>query len=154
VAAHAEYEPRSRISRAKMPLRDWKSRHAWPGCSVTQRIQTSVFARLAPEGTAAKLAVVLKAGYSFSLKTIRRGGLRIDWDFMRKENEGRPGPVLVGTGRANSTRGGSLRLTLALTAAGRRLLARETQVSLTATGRFTGKRGKRVTATRPFTLSR
>ncbi len=123
-------------------------------CSVAQRIQTRVFARLAPEGTAAKLAVVVKAGYSFSLRTIRPGRLRVDWYFMHKESEGRPGPVLVGAGRADSTRGGSLRLALTLTAAGRRLLARESQVSLTATGRFTAKDGETVTATRPLTLSR
>ena len=123
-------------------------------CSVAQRIQTSVFAHLAPEGTAAKLAVVLKAGYSFSLKTIRPGRLRIDWYFMRKESEGRPGPVLVGADQANSTRGGSLRLALKLTTAGRRVLTRDPQVSLTANGKFTTKRGKTVTATRPLTLSR
>jgi hypothetical protein len=124
-------------------------------CSVAQRIQTSVFARLAPEGTAAKLAVVLKAGYSFPLRTIRPGRLRVEWYFMRKESEGRPGPVLIGAGRGGATRAGSVELTVRLTAVGRKLLDRSSSsLQLTANGTFTTKRGTTVTATRPFTLSR
>jgi hypothetical protein len=123
-------------------------------CSVAQRIQTSIFCRLAPQGNAATVTAVLAGGYRFSLAAIRSGRLQVEWYFMRKESEGRPGPVLVGVGRADTTRGRSLRLALALTTAGRQLLTRDAQVSLTAKGRFTARDGETVTATRPFTLSR
>jgi hypothetical protein len=90
-----------------------------------------------------------------TLAAIRSGRLRIDWYFMRKESEGRPGPVLVGTGRADTRRGGSLRLALKLTAIGKQLLhAHGSSLQLTANGTFTTNRGKTVTATRLFTLSR
>lgn len=124
-------------------------------CSVSQRIQTSIFRRLAPQGNTATVTGMLARGYRFSLPAIRSGRLRVEWYFMRKESEGRPGPVLVGAGRASSTRTGLIKLTLRLTAAGRKLLKRSSSsIPLTADGKFTTKRGKIVTATRPFTLSR
>ncbi len=123
-------------------------------CSAAQQLKTSMYRHLAPQGTAAKIRVVLQAGYSFSLRPIRPGRLRIDWYFTRSESEGRPGPILVGAGHADSNRGGALRLALALTAAGRRLLERDTYVSLSATGSFTARDGESVTATRSLTLTR
>ncbi len=124
-------------------------------CSVAQRIQTSVFTRLAPEGMPATTATVLAVGYSFSLHAIRPGRLTIDWYYMRKEIEGRPGPVLVGAGRADPTRGGPLRLALKLTATGKRLLrSHSSPLQLTAKGSFAVNGGETVTATRPFTLGR
>ncbi|MGH2831269.1 MAG: Kelch repeat-containing protein [Solirubrobacteraceae bacterium] len=125
-------------------------------CSVAQQIQTRLFSRLAPQGRDAKSATVLTTGYSFSLPTIRPGRLRIDWYYRRAEYEGRPGPVLVGTGRARMTRKGSIKLTLRLTDTGRELLERAVPPQLTAKGTFTftTKGGKAVTATRPFSLSR
>ena len=122
-------------------------------CSAAQRLKTSMYKHLAPQGIAAKIGIVLKAGYSFSLIPITPGRLRIDWYFTRGEGEGRPGPVLVGAGQADSNRRGPLRLALALTAAGRRLLERDTYVSLTAIGSFTARGGATVRATRPLTLT-
>ena len=123
-------------------------------CSAAQELQTSMFTRLAPQGNAGTVTAVLAGGYHFSLAAIRSGRLRVEWYYVRKESEGRPGPVLVGAGRADTTRGRSLRLALKLTTAGRRVLTRDPQVSLTAKGRFTARDGETVTATRPLSLSR
>jgi Kelch motif/Galactose oxidase, central domain len=123
-------------------------------CSPAQQLRTSIFTRMVPQGTATNIATVLATGYYFSLKAIRPGRLTVDWYYTRKENEGRPGPVIVGAGRASSARGGSLRLALKLTASGKRLLARSSQLLLAAKVSFTTKGGETVTATRPFTLSR
>jgi hypothetical protein len=124
-----------------------------PGtCSVAQRIQASTFSLLAPQGATANAATLRARGYSLSLRAIRRGTLVVDW-YTRTESAGRLVVVLVGAGRASTTRDGSLRLALTLTAKGKRLLARARDLRLTANGAFTTTSGKTVTATRRFTLN-
>ncbi len=121
-------------------------------CTVEQRIQTAIFTHLAPEGRAASRAAVLAAGCSFTLNTILPGRLRVDWYFKRDFGEGLRGSVLVASGRASSTPRGSLKLTVRLTPAGRKLLERSHQPQLTARATFTAAGGETVTTTRPFAL--
>ncbi len=122
-------------------------------CTVAQQTQTRIFTHLVPEGRAARVVTVLKAGYTFSLRAPRPGRLRVDWYFRRTESEGRPGPVLVAAGRAVTTRGGRLELTVRVIPAERELLERPLQFQLTAKATFLARSGQVVTATRPFTLS-
>ncbi len=129
-----------------------------PRCVIAQQIQTSLFSRLIPEGRKAKIPSLLKKGYTLSLDTTRPGGLLLDWYYQPKEtSEGKPGPVLVGVGRASSPDRGPVRLTLRLTRRGTRLLRSLTHggwITLTAKGIFTPSGGRAVTATRAFTLTR
>lgn len=122
-------------------------------CTIAQQTQTRIFTHLAPHGRAARVATVLKAGYTFSLHAPRPGRLRVDWYFRRTESEGRPGPVLVAAGRAVTTRGGRLELTVRVIPAERELLERPLQFQLTAKATFLARSGQVVTATRGFTLN-
>lgn len=122
-------------------------------CTVAQQTQTRIFTHLAPPGSAARVATVLKAGYTFSLHAPRPGRLRVDWYFRRTESEGRPRPVLVATGHAVSTRGGQVKLTVRILPAKQELLERPLQFQLTAKAIFLAKDGQVVTATGRLTLS-
>ncbi len=123
-------------------------------CTTAQRIQTSIFSKLAPLGRAVNITTVLSSGYSFSLAAIRPGKLRIDWYYSRRENEGQSGMMLVGAGRANLPRRGSAKLAVKLTAAGRELLEQVGELQLIAKGAFTSDGVSIATPTRTFTLAR
>jgi len=125
-----------------------------PSHPTAGQIRSQLFKQLLPSGDAAMIALLLKNdGYSFSLKPLVNGSLVIAWYLVPKGNAIPPKAKLIARGSANFFSGRRGKITLRLTAAGRRAM-RGASVRLAASGTFTPILYAAVVATRTFTLMR
>ena len=119
-----------------------------------QELKALLQRQIKPHGRAATLGGVLASGhYAFVFEAPEAGTLRIRW-YLRRQPRHRP--VLVANGSIAFHRAASkrLRLTLTLTKTGKRLLATQARVPMTAVGTFTPLGGGRAVATSAFRLDR
>ncbi len=94
---------------------------------------------IVPTGKAAKIAVLLKKGFSLAFTTPAAGTLTISWYEVPHgaHLSSKPKPVLVATGSTTFVGAGSKHVLVRLTVAGKRLLRHAKRISLTAKGSFT-----------------
>lgn len=113
---------------------------------------------LVPSGAAAKLAALHKRGsYTATFASLAAGRISIAWYLVPKGAhlaKAKPKPVLVASGKLTTKEGGTAKLTIKLTAAGRALLAKRKPLNLTAKGAFAPKGRPTLNVTRNFTLTR
>ncbi len=117
----------------------------------------ATLSRLAPTGKAAKLTALLKAGgYSFSFQAPSAGTLVISWYQVPKgaHVSAKAKPVLVATGRTSFSKAGRARVTVKLTAKGKRLLEHAKPIKLSAKDTFTPGGKTPISAVRTFVLKR
>jgi alpha-tubulin suppressor-like RCC1 family protein len=121
------------------------------------RIRASLLSQLAPKGTAARIAALLKAeGYSRAFKALASGGLTIDWYFLPKGARltgTTTKPVLVAHGKRTFRSAGSLVVTIRLTARGRHLLENRSRLRITAKGTFARQGAAADSTTKTMTLT-
>jgi hypothetical protein len=118
------------------------------------QIRAALLAALLPGGKASRIASVRRhRGQLLTFDAPARGVVIISWYLLPKgAHLASAKPVLVAGVRAAVTAKGPARLTLELTARGRRLLARGRPVKLTGRAAFTPVGGSKVTVSKPFTL--
>lgn len=133
------------------------------GVSATQSATASIaslkalLARLlAPTGRNAKIAALLKhGGFTFSFHALSAGTTSVSWYLVpRGAHLARVKPVLVASGKVNSTSPGAAMLKVKLTSKGRSLLAHAGQLKLTAKGVLAPKDQAAVSQTKAFTVKR
>jgi hypothetical protein len=126
------------------------------GATVTQ-LRADLLEQLAPVGSAARIATIVKqGGYSSSFKAPMPGRIAISWYLIPRGAHlarDRPAPVLVATAVESFVKHRVQTLRIRLTAGGKHLLHAATQIRLTAEGTLTTPRGTAVTAARAFTLN-
>jgi hypothetical protein len=111
---------------------------------------------LAPHGKLAKIGAVLKhGGYTLTVTAPTAGVLAISWYRVPTgaHLSGRK-PVLIASGVVSITASRSMKITVRLTSAGKRLLKKGRPVKLTARGTFTPTAGTPIVRLKTFTLSR
>jgi hypothetical protein len=123
------------------------------------QLRDSLVAQLTPSGNAARIGKLLKLGsFSFAFTALEAGSLVIGWYELppgaKLAKNTKPRPVLVASARVTFTAAGRRTLELALTRAGRTLLARAKQIRLSAKGTFTPRGKAPITATKSFLLRR
>lgn len=113
---------------------------------------------LVPSGKAARIGALLKhRGYARTVRALEAGKLAIGWYELPRGARlarRRPKPLLVASGTATFTAAGSERITIRLTARGRRLLRHVHRLSLVAKGDFTPAGTPKVTVLKRFTVRR
>jgi hypothetical protein len=113
---------------------------------------------LVPKGTAAKLAALHARGsYTATFASLAAGRISIAWYLVPKGAhlaKTKAKSVLVAAGKLTTRDGGTAKLTIKLTAAGRALLAKRKPLKLTAKGAFAPKGRPTLNVTREFTLTR
>jgi hypothetical protein len=113
---------------------------------------------LVPKGTAAKVATLHARGsYTATFASLAAGRISVAWYLVPKGAhlaKARPKPILVASGKLTTSDGGTAKLTIKLTAAGRALLAKRKPLKLTAKGAFAPKGRPTLNMTREFTLTR
>ncbi len=122
----------------------------------TSDLVASLKQELVPVDKAATIGSLLKrGGLSLSVKALEAGTLTVQWAYVPKgAKAAQVKPLLVAAGKLSFTAPGTGRLTLSLTAAGRRLLRHSKQVSLTARGIFAPDTGAPVSDTSGIELNR
>jgi alpha-tubulin suppressor-like RCC1 family protein len=122
------------------------------------QVRASLLAQLLPKGRAARIAALLEAhAYKTSFRALRAGSLALDWYVLPKGARltgTKIKPVLVAHGGKTFKAAGTLTVTVALTAKGRRLLARTGHLRITAKGSFIPRGAAPVTVIRAGSLSR
>jgi chemotaxis protein histidine kinase CheA len=117
-------------------------------------ITASLLSALTPGGKAARLAAVRKHGscvVSFSAPSA--GELVISWyELPKGAHLSSAKPVLVASGRATTSAAGGVKLTIKLTAMGKRLLKASRSLKLTAKGTFTPAGHAATSTTKQFML--
>jgi hypothetical protein len=118
------------------------------------QIQAALLGALLPGGKDARIASVRRhRGYQVTFDAPARGVVEISWyELPKGAHLASAKPVLVASGRASVTAKGEVKLTLELTARGKKLLAHNRRLKLTGQGVFTPAGGSSVTATKVFTL--
>jgi hypothetical protein len=129
-----------------------------PGASTAAQIKAQVFKQLAPSGTAAEIAMLLRnGGYSFVFKAPANGSLVIAWYFVPKGAHFTAVTqklTLIARGNADFFNRRAGKVTIRLTTAGTRILGSAQTLKLTAKGSFTPILYAAVSTTRTFTLTR
>lgn len=98
---------------------------------------------LSPTGKAAKIAALLKSGYSFTFSAPGAGKLRIDWYYLPKgaklaaNTKKKPRPTTIATGAVTSSNTGAIKIRLKLTSAGKKKLKKAKRLRLTTQASFT-----------------
>ncbi len=122
------------------------------------QLQGELFKRLAPSGKAATISALLKrGGYTFSYRALTAGEIVISWYAMPSGahvRKARAKPTLIATGRARFSAAGPVRITVKLTADGKRILKTAKRLRLVVQGAYTPAGGAAVSATRAVTLRR
>ena len=126
-----------------------------PGPSVAQ-IRASLLAQLAPVGRLAKIGALRShRGYRFTFKALEAGQALIQWFFVPKgAHVSSAKPVLIASGRKMFTAAGKAKITIRVTAAGKRLLKHAKRLKVTAKATFTRAGKAPVTALKTSTLRR
>ena len=112
--------------------------------------------QLTPAGRAARIAALIKSGYTLSFRAPEAGSLTIAWYELPPGAKlaKKAKPVLVAAGRLTFAAAGTKTVRLELTAAGKALLKRSRRVKLTAKGTFTPSGKAPFSATNVFVLAR
>ena len=120
----------------------------------TAQLKSLLLSVLAPRGAAAKVAALRKRrSYTVSFVSLAAGRLSVSWYAQPKGTHlGRAKPLLVGSGSVSTKAGAATKLKIALTAAGRALLAHGVQPTLTAKGVLTSSGQPALHETRSFKL--
>jgi hypothetical protein len=128
-----------------------------PVAPSAAQIKASLLGEITPHGKAAKIASLLKNhGYVLSFTALIGGKVVIDWYYLPNGAHlasGKPKPVLVAAGKATFARAGRLKITIDLTANGKRLLKHAKQLALTSKDTFTPTARHAVVATKKFMLT-
>lgn len=132
---------------------------AIPGSTVSAaQIKADLAMQLGPEGKAARIGALLKrGGYTYRFKTLTAGRVVISWYYLPKGttlSKVMPKPVLIATGKASFTNPGQVKLTIKLTAQGKRVLRAAKRLSVTAKGIYTLPGQAPVLAIKATTLNR
>lgn len=127
--------------------------------SNASKIRSLLAHQLAPSGKAASIASLLRHdGLSMSFRLPQSGTLVVRWYLAspagKRGAKSKHKPTLVATGRASLTATKSVKLRIALTAGGRRLLAHARKIRLRAEGAFAAKGAATIGVSREFTLKR
>jgi hypothetical protein len=127
------------------------------GTTVT-RLKADLLEQLAPVGSAARIATLVKqGGYSSSFRAPTPGRIAISWFLIPRGARlagDRPAPVLVAAAVKSFVKHRVQAVRIRLTADGKRLLRGARHVRLTAKGTLTTVRGTAITTARTFTLNR
>jgi hypothetical protein len=122
--------------------------------SVTA-IRSALSQALKAAASAKLTAIVRHHRYTFTFVAPGAGTLVMNWYYLPPGARlARAKPVLIARARAVATKPGRLRVTLSLTAAGRRRLGHTKRLNLTGEGVFKPAGGAAVTVARRFTLRR
>ena len=127
-----------------------------PPITVAQ-LKALLSPQLVPAGTGARIGRLLKSGgYTFSFTAPEAGGLTIQWYELPKgaklAKHTKPNPVLTAVGKATFAAAGPGKVTIRLTAAGRRMFSHIKRVTLTAKGIFTASGQPPASSTKRFVL--
>jgi secreted trypsin-like serine protease len=129
-----------------------------PIAPSTAHIRASLTGQITPHGKAAGIAALMKSqGYVLSFTALSAGNVVIDWYYLPNGAHlvsGKPKPVLVAVGKATFTHAGTLKITIRLTANGKRMLKHTKRLTLTAQGTFTPTAQHALVSTKKFTLTR
>jgi len=114
---------------------------------------------LLPAAKARKIATVLKSGgLALQVRALEAGTLQVTWYELppgaKLAKKAAPKPVVVATGRASVPVGGSVKVKMTLTSAGKTLLKHAKRLAVTVRGTFTPTGGTAVTSTGSFVLTR
>lgn len=124
-----------------------------PGTPTAAQLRANLFRQLAPTGAAARIGAILHSGgYTFVFKPLMTGTVAITW--YRPAPRSGAKPTIIARGSADITDHRGKRVTVKLTAAGRRVLRGASRVTLKAKGTFTPILYAAVSASRTFTLTR
>ena len=150
----APFEPGSTAhGRVPCDLYPAFSEPACPSGPSAAQIRARVAKQLTPTGGAARIGAVLAhGGYLLSFKPPLGGTLIITWYTASSGNSVKP--RLLARGHANFLDGQTGRFKIVLTSTGRNVLARATNLKVTAKATFTPIEGAAVTTSRTFTLTR
>jgi hypothetical protein len=131
--------------------------------SPAEIVGATLATALAPNGAAAKIGAILKAGaYPAKAKAPGAGKLQVGWYFLPKgarlpkgaHTAGTPKPVLLASGSKTVTKAGKTVLEVKLSKKGKAKLKKAKKIKLTAKGSFTPKGGKKLTTKKAFSLKR
>lgn len=129
-------------------------------CVASARMQKAISSQLTPRGAAFSIQAVLKHGYTSKFALPFAGRLTVDWDLGWPPDGGEHDPTVIGMGQASSTRQGTVKLRIALSAEGVSTLREELHpiglalgLRITVRGTFVPMHGKAVTAVRNVTLT-
>lgn len=128
-----------------------------PAAPTRAQITSSLLSQLSPVGKGAKIAALLKHGYSMLFHTLAGGRVLIDWYYLPKgAHLSKAGlkPVLVAAGQGSFSGTGAFKLTIKLTTKGRQLLKHAKRLALIAKGTFTANGQQPITLTKRFVLKR
>jgi hypothetical protein len=136
------------------PLRE----HTPPGLTAGA-LRALLRSTAVPRGSAPRIGALLAHRYVASLTAPSAGRLTVAWYFVPHgahvaRATHAPAPVRVASGRASAAKAGPMKITIALTSAGRRLLHRARRVALTARATFAPAGLAAQTATKTFTVRR
>jgi hypothetical protein len=124
--------------------------------ATTAQLKALLASLLAPRGKSAKIGALLKHhGYAISFVSLTAGRLSIAWYRVPKgARVAAAKRELVAVGKSSTPAGGASKLTVKLTARGRRLLKPGKPLKLTAKGVLAVSGRPSLVATRSFTLKR
>jgi alpha-tubulin suppressor-like RCC1 family protein len=129
-----------------------------PPTVTAAQVKASLLSQLAPKGSGAKIAALLKArGYNAKFKALRTGVAAIDWYFLPKGARltgTKIKPVLIARGTRVFKAAGTLSISVKLTARGRRALGKVRRLKISAKGVFTPQGAPAISATKTVTLVR
>jgi hypothetical protein len=113
--------------------------------------------QLAPTGKAAKIGALLKGGgFLLPFKALEAGTVSVGWyqvpSGAKLAKKGKAKPVLIASGKLTFPAAGTGKLTVKLTAAGKRLLKHAKRLKLTAKGTFTPSGKAPLSVTKGFVL--
>jgi hypothetical protein len=126
--------------------------------ATTAQLKALLARLLLPHGSKAKIAALLKhRGYAVSFSSIAAGRLSVSWYQVPKgaHLSDRAKPVLVASGKVTTKESGVAKLTIKLTAKGRKLIAAAKQpLKLTAKGVLAPRGASSLRATHAFAVKR
>lgn len=158
VIASAPTAPSSAPTTSPPPSASGGTVSGGPATPSLPQIKAQLLKQLVPLGKAATISVLLKkSGYTFSFKTLTAGRVVISWYYLptsARTSKAKSNPVLVATGKASFSKAGGVRLTIKLTAQGKRMLKAATRLKLIMRGTYTPSGKSPVIATKSFTLRR
>lgn len=121
------------------------------------QIKAQLANQLIPSGRLAAIRALLKhGGFSFSIKMRVAGRVVISWYYLPKgaRISRHVKPVLIATGKASLALNRTVKVTVKLTASGRRMLKAARRLRLTVKGTYTSSGRSTVRVTRTFVLRR
>jgi hypothetical protein len=123
------------------------------------QLTASLVGQLIPTGKATTIAALLKAGgLTMPFTALEAGTLVVEWyavpagSTLAKHSEAKP--VLVASGQMTFSAAGTRKITIRLTAAGRKLLKHSKRIRLEAKGVFRSSNAVGVATTKSFRLSK